>query len=328
MLSRIARGLYDLGRQVERAQNVVRILEVNHKMNLERATVDETNVWTAISESFECGLELPSEAGLYDQLVLSESHPYSVRHCIANARDEGRAMREHISEEMWLHLNRVHLEFASLSFGGVLRIGRSEFNRQIEIFGDALHGLADDTMIRGAPWSFLRIGKLAERASMICRILEIKRKALSLAPESEGAPLDVHQWQALLRSLSGYEPYRRAYDARIVPQQVLEFVLQRDDFPRSLTCAIGDLAGAVAQVSGSNPVQLRLERDVCSFLEELRQLDPDELLDRDSFEDQLRRLDRRCDGIGEGLELGYFTSLRPSSEPVTAAPGSALVPQQ
>ena len=30
--------------------------------------------------------------------------------------------------------------------------------------------------------------------------------------------------QALLRSLSGYEPYRRAYDARIVPERVLMVV--------------------------------------------------------------------------------------------------------
>ena len=143
MLSRIAHGLYDLGRYVERAQNVARILEVNHKMNLERASVDEANVWTAISESFECGLDRPSEKDLYDELVLSSSRIHSVRYCIENARDEGRAMREHISEEMWLHLNQTHLRLAELSFGEILRLGRTEFNRQIEVFGDAFCGLAD-----------------------------------------------------------------------------------------------------------------------------------------------------------------------------------------
>ena len=56
MLSRIARGLYTLGRYVERAHNVVRILEVNHKMNLERASIDEANVWNAIAESFDTTL--------------------------------------------------------------------------------------------------------------------------------------------------------------------------------------------------------------------------------------------------------------------------------
>ena len=218
MLSRIARGLYDVGGAIERAQDVTRILEVNHKMNLERAALEEASVWTAVSEAFECGLENPSEADLYRELVISTTHPYSVRHCIEGARSEARAMRDHISEEMWLHLNRSHLDLASLSFERILQIGRSEFNRRIELFANAFHGFADTTMIRGEAWYFLGIGRLAERASMLCRILEIKRKSLALAPEHEGAPIDFHQWQALLRSLSGYEPYRRAYDARIQPE--------------------------------------------------------------------------------------------------------------
>lgn len=327
MLSRIARGLYDLGREVERAQNVARILEVNHKMNLERSSLEEANVWVAISESFDCGLESPSEAAVYEELVISRTHPFSVRHSVAQARDRGRAMREHISEEMWLHLNRTHLELADLTFPGILRIGRSEFNRRIEIFGDAFHGLAADTMIRGESWSFLQIGKLAERATMICRILEIKRKALSLTPESEGAPLDVHQWQALLRSLSGYEPYRRAYDARIVPERVLEFVIKRDQFPRSLAYAIGGLLQELSTVSGSNPVQVQLERDAERFLEELRLVDVGELTREGSFDAELRGLDARCVALAEALDLGYFTSLRPSSAPIAAVPGSALVPQ-
>ncbi len=327
MLSRVAQGLYALGRCVEAAQNVVRILEVNHKMNLERAAVDESNVWTAISESFGCGLDHPDEAGLYAELVLSFEHPYSVRRCIGRARDQARAMRDHISEEIWLHQNRTHLELADLDFGEVLRLGRSEFNRQIEDFGDALFGLADDTLIRGESWAFLWIGRHIERATMICRILEIKRKSLALSPEAEGDPVDVHQWQALLRSLSGYEPYRRAYDARIVPEQVLDFVLKRRDFPRSLSCALGELHGALEHVSHGHAAQLEVTRAVGRLLEQLRFLDPPELTRSGSFEGEIRRLDHCCRAIGEGLELGYFTSYRPATAPVAAAPGAFLVPQ-
>jgi uncharacterized alpha-E superfamily protein len=325
MLSRIARGLYRLGREVERAQNLARILEVNHKMNLERSKRDDSNVWSAISESFDCDLDAPDERGLYDVLVLSGTHPLSVRHCIANARDEGRAMRDHISEEMWLHLNRTHLELSSLTFEGVLAIGRSEFNRRIEIFADAFHGLAHHTMIRGEAWAFLQIGKLVERASMICRILDIKRK--SIAPDAEGEPVDVHQWQALLRSLSGYEPYRRAHDARIVPSRVLEFVLKRTDHPRSLACTLVDLREMLGLVSGGHALQTRLDRRVDLLIEELRHANPEELLRSGSFEVELHHFDRRCREISEALELAYFTSLRPASAPILAAPGAGLVPQ-
>ena len=148
MLSRIARGLYDLGRLIERSRNVARILEVNHKVNLERSSRDETEIWSAVSNAFDCDLSSPDESSLYEALVLSPTHPHSVRRCIAEARDEGRAMRNHISEEMWLHLNRQHLDFQNLTFTHIRETGRSEFNRQVEIFADGLHGLADDTMIR------------------------------------------------------------------------------------------------------------------------------------------------------------------------------------
>ena len=328
MLTRIARGLYELGRLVERSQHVVRILEVNHKMNLERPSSDETSVWTAIADSFHCDVEQPTEAALYQELVLSHHHEFSVRRCIESARDEGRSMRDHISEEMWLHLNRTHLDTSRLTFERILEIGRSEFNRQVELFGDAFHGLADDTMIRGDSWAFLRIGKLVERAAMIRRILEIKRKSLELSPASEGAPVDVHQWQALLRALSGHEPYRRAYDARIVPERVLAFVLKRPEFPRSLACSLAELRDALGKLSSGNPAQLAVIQDVERTQEWLGMIDPDQLVRSGSFELELREIDRRTDDLVAAIELGFFTSMRPASAPLTVAPGATLVPQQ
>ena len=326
MLSRIARGLYDLGRAVERAQHVVRILEVNHKMNLERTSQDDREIWGAISDSFGCGLEMPEERGLYEVLVLSRTHVYSVARCIAEARDEGRAMRDHISEEMWLHLNRAHLDFKGLTFERIMARGRSEFNREIEVFADALHGLADDTMIRGEAWAFLRIGKFVERSLMVCRILEIKRKSISAG--LDGGPVDVHQWQVLLRSLSGYEPYRRAYDARIAPERVLEFVLQRPDFPRSLSCTLIEMSRALEMVSSAHPLQARLDRHVARMIEGLRTAPIEEMIELGAFEKHLRLIEQACGEIADSIDLAYFTSLRPTATPISVSPGAGLVPQQ
>jgi len=153
MLSRIARGLYQMGRNIERAQNMVRILEVNHKMDLEREPLGAASGWVAIADAIPVEAQATTEAALYAELVLSDVHPFSVRHCIAAARTQGRSMRDHVSEEMWLHLNRTHLDLKPLGFDDILGIGRSEFNRRIEIFSDAFAGLADDTLIRGEAWS-------------------------------------------------------------------------------------------------------------------------------------------------------------------------------
>jgi uncharacterized alpha-E superfamily protein len=248
-----------------------------------------------------------------------------VARCVHSARGLGRAIRDHISEEMWLHLNESHLAFADVCFDHVLRVGRSEFNRRVEVFCDAFHGLADDTMIHGPAWHFLRIGRFLERACMICRILDIKRKAVSLAPQEAGRPIDVHQWQALLRSLSGYEPYRRAYDARILPARVFEFVIQRADFPRSLAHAVGQVGDSLDRVTHAIPAQLALRRGVAQLREELRLLDARELLLDGSLESHVKILERRCRDIASGLETAFFASQR--AVPSAAASAAALVPQ-
>jgi len=328
MLSRIARGLYGIGRSIERAQNVIRVLEVNHKMNLERDRESEQSIWLAIAEAFHTQSDPPSESILYQELVLSFDHPHAVRACIRSARDQGRAMRDHISEEMWLHLNGTYLSLSELTFADILREGRSEFNRRIETFCDAFHGLADDTMIHGPAWRFLRIGKFLERASMICRILDIKRKVLALAPDDEGRPIDVHQWQALLRSLSGYEPYRRAYDARIMPSRVLEFVLQRADFPRSLGHAVQQVAKELRGLNSDRAAQIELHQAVEVFVEQLRMLDAHELLRSGSLESHVPLLSRRCEEISSRMEASFFVSVRPASAPILPIPHAGLVPQQ
>jgi uncharacterized alpha-E superfamily protein len=326
MLSRIAHGLYTMGRTVERVQNVTRILEVNHKMNLERSIGRESEVWAAIAHSFLCPVEEFSERALYGVLVTSDSHPYSVRRCLREARDDCRTMRDHISDEMWLHLNRNYLEFQAVEFRDVVQMGRSEFNRRIEVFCDALHGLADDTMIQGEAWAFLKLGKYLERSLMVCRILDIKRTSIS--HDFDGAPADVHHWQALLRSLSGYEPYRRAHDARIIPERVLEFVLQRAEYPRSLAHSLREMRRCLVVLGSQSSLTAYLDRLIDDFTDRLRLVDVERMIAPDAFGRDISYLNESCLEIADAIELAYFTSLRPASVPLGVAPGAALTPQQ
>jgi len=324
MLSRIAQALYQTGRDVERAQNVVRILEVQHKMHLARQTWNPSTGWMPLFEAFavEDATE-PSEEALYAVLVLDRDHPYSVRGRIASARERARSLRECISEEMWEHLNRFHLELAPLGFGDILQIGRSEFNRRVELFCDAFHGLADDTMIHGPEWHFLRLGKFLERAAMLCTILDVKRKTLELAPEQEGRPIDFHQWQGLLRSVSGYEPYRRVYDARIVPAQVLDLVLTHPDFPRSFRHCLARIEESLGAVASSAWTQQDLLAEVQKTLAEVS-AEPGASLLHGGLEAHVRALSRRCAAIAEGMEGAFFRSRRPVPRMTATSPSAGL----
>lgn len=327
MLSRIARGLYEMGRLLERAQNVIRILEVNHKMYLERESIEDGNVWSAIAEAFSVDVLRPDESALYGELVFSDRHPDSVLACIREARERGRAMRDHISEEMWLLLNGYYLDFREATFADVLRSGRTEFNRQVELFCDGFHGLAASTMNHGAPWHFLRTGRYLERGIMIGRILDIKQKSLLESRHEAGRPLDVHQWQTLLRSVSGYEPYRRAHDARIAPDRVLEFVLKSQDFPRSLHFSLTRVANSLRRVASHNPAQAEAQLLVDELLADLRRLDCSDILETGALEPTNQTLIRRCAAFDDAIVAAFFGSLRPTPAPIAIAAGATQVPQ-
>jgi len=323
VLSRIARDLYQTARDVERAQNVVRVLEVHHKMYLARQVGGTTASWAPVCEAFGVEADAPGEEVIYDALVLSSSHPYSVRGRIASARERSRTLRECISEEMWEHLNRFHLEIAPLGFAGIRQLGRSEFNRRIELFCDAFHGLADDTMIHGAEWHFLRLGKFVERAAMLCKILEVKRKNLELAPGQAGRPIDFHQWQSLLRSVSGYEPYRRVYDARIVPARVLDLVLTHPDFPRSFLHCLERIEESLCHVAADAHAQHGLVAEVRRSIAEVAREPGASLLDG-GLEHHVQVLRARCESIAAGVEGVFFRSRLPALGASVGTPGAPL----
>lgn len=324
MLSRIAEALFQVGRDIERAQNIVRIVEVEHKMRVASPSWNASAGWLPIFEAFDVvTVEEPTEFSLYSILVLGAKHPYSVRGRIAKARERARALREIISEEMWEHLNRFNAELAPLCFDDIRLIGRSEFNRRVELFCDAFHGLADDTMIHGQEWHFLRLGKFLERGAMLCRILDVKRKTLQFTPEQAGRPIDFHQWQGMLRSLSGYEPYRRVHDARIMPHLVLDFVLAHPGFPRSFLYSLSQIESSLDAITSDAWAGRDLLAEVAKTQREVASESGDTLL-RGGLESYIRLLARRCDAIEEGIESAFFRSRLPAPRASASAPGELL----
>ena len=118
MLSRDANSLYWLSRYIERAENLARLVDVNRYDALDsgRSSAESDDLaWDTLMrvtctdehcESFKTG-DQKEDVGSF--ITLSESNPDSIRQCISNARENGRMVRDQISEEIWLELNRLHL---------------------------------------------------------------------------------------------------------------------------------------------------------------------------------------------------------------------------
>jgi len=73
------------------------------------------------------------------------------------------------------------------------------------------------------------------------------------AAEEEGEGKDVeydfYHWSAVLRSVSGFEVYRKVYRNVIQPEKVAELLILRRDMPRSLAACVHEVMQNLQRVA-------------------------------------------------------------------------------
>ena len=100
------------------------------------------------------------------------------------------------------------------------------------LFRGALLG----TMLRHDTYFFSQLGTFIERADNTARILDVKYYILLPKPSDVGSDVDIQQWATVLRSVSAHRSYRWFYrDSTYRPWLVAEFLILREEMPRSLT---------------------------------------------------------------------------------------------
>ena len=121
MLSRVADRIFWMSRQMERAENMARILGVTSNLVL-FGTRDQQaqNLMAPLSitgtedDFFERYDRLAPQA-LIEFLSLDEKNPSSIYSCLKWARENAHAVRWQITSEMWETLNATWLEMPSTS---------------------------------------------------------------------------------------------------------------------------------------------------------------------------------------------------------------------
>jgi uncharacterized alpha-E superfamily protein len=256
LLSRIADSLYWMSRYLERVDSTARLVEINllHLLEAEQALSEEAE-WRPLlaicgSEALYAGsFGSPEVTGArVIQFLLGERrNPSSVRSSLRLARENARAVRDRISREMWEGLNELWLRSQDRLLRPAAPARAAERCRFLRSEVARFHGLTSSTMMRGEAFGFYLLGFFLERADMTARIMDVKYHLLLPDLGLVGSPLDYYQWAALLKSMSGFEAYRRRYPS-LRPRDVAEFVILDGDFPRSLRFAVDRMAQALASI--------------------------------------------------------------------------------
>ena len=250
MLSRVADSLYWMSRYLERTEHTARMLEVNFTLSLDPSATSEEARWRRLMLAIGAPMDKwgDDSHALVHSLIHDGSIKTSVRACVAAARDNAQQVREEISSEQWMQLNRLyHLTTEQRP----VNEGISHSDDFLSEVLNGLHlfqGVTDTTMSHGEGWQFIQIGRAIERASSIATLLSVYEFEIAANQNHHEQAVGSSQfleWIGLLRCCTAFEAYCNVYTADLIESQILEFLLLNKDFPHSLRYSVDRLRDAL-----------------------------------------------------------------------------------
>jgi uncharacterized alpha-E superfamily protein len=248
MLARVAENIYWMARYLERAEDMARLISVTTNLTLDLPK-GLSPIWSQLiaitgSEAVYSSQDYDEKAVL--KFLIADTHSQvSILSCLANARENARTIRDVIPREVWEKINAAYLHAKDQAPQAISKRGRFAFLEEIICQCQLLTGIFSGTMNHEAGYLFLRIGRYLERADMTSRIVDIRSSNLIPNATTAQATYDNLQWMSVLRSLSGYQMYRRAMQLRVQRKEVLRFLFQSETFPRALNFCVNAVKSAV-----------------------------------------------------------------------------------
>jgi uncharacterized alpha-E superfamily protein len=278
MLSSTAESLYWMGRYIERAENVARIIDVSHRLEAQgRVHGGTESEWRAVlnvlsaEDRYAEAYDRVDQEGVTGFVTLDQNNPSSIWSCVFAARENARALRATISSELWECVNSTWLGLRDLNMAGLHARGAREFFDWVKERSHQFRGVAHGTMLHNDAFAFNRVGTFLERADNTARLLDTKYRLL--APDTgDGANADAaasyYEWGAVLRAVSAFRAYHQVYKDVIASERVAEMLVLRADMPRSLRFCFDNVTEHLESLGSGR--QLECERLAGEFRARLR----------------------------------------------------------
>ena len=259
MLSRSAQGLYWMGRYLERAEHLCRLLRLQTEALVDRPVREIYFGWKRIYGSMyrqpplgEIEIDsdeytLADSYTLADYLTFERANPDSVWSCFAMGRENARQMRNCISAEMWTRLNLAYLRIQQLDIQNIWRVSPENFYAETAAEIDTFAGVAEATMYRDEGWEFMQLGRVIERSQLLVALL-----LFQIDVEKEVEEDSDTDWTTLLRAYHAFEAYNRKYSVEVQSGQVLDLLVTDPLIPRSLSRTLDMMAANVSSLGNGS----------------------------------------------------------------------------
>lgn len=313
MLSRSADSCFWIGRYVERAEAVARLIDVQYHFGLETPLGGAQPNWEPIlestggSEAYYSRYEGDSDRNILFFFAFDETYPNSIASCIRRARENARSIREEISSEMWEHLNTSYHELGNWDIDRVLSVSPHAFFRFVRNVSHLFQGILHRTLSISDIRNFLDTGRFLERAGQTSRILDTKYRVLG--QNGLNGSMDIHGWISVLKSVGGFEAFRKTYPGGITPDHVAAFLILNGGFPAAVIHCVARVETSLRRISGNPlgtaPVNAS-EREAGRLYNDLRFLSEEELA-HFNLHHYLTGVISRCDDIGSAIASDYLS---------------------
>ena len=310
MLSRVADHQYWMSRQIERAENLARLVRVSEEMLLDDESLGRGSAqeyWTpvlaatAMEATFRTLYPQPRQGDAARFLTLDPRNPDSILSCIRAARENARSVRDKISDEMWAEINALHMLMTSGEGAELLSRSPHSFYEKIITSSMLFDGITEATLTRDEGWNFLQLGRLLERADMTSRFLDIRSQSVTT-----DSALESLQWGAVLRACSAHASYRRQHGGEISVEKIVDLLLFSNEFPRSVRHCLRRADEVLHDISGtptgrySNPC----EKVTGALLARLSFAGPSEVMAR-GLHAYIDELQLQLNAAGQGVFETY-----------------------
>jgi uncharacterized alpha-E superfamily protein len=249
MLSRHAEGLFWMGRYVERASYITRMLDVASNRQLELSSRTSSDVWRDLlrvlylEDEFAASYGADLSTGAINRfLVFDRANPSSVVTSVVEARANVMNVRDVVPIELLETVNRLYTGMVDGSLERFVERSPHEIYEAVSGRCRAVTGAVDEAMPRDDGYRYLMLGRLLERAEMTCRMIDVNRTV---------AGRDGSAWMSVLRSVSGFHAFTRARGPLAPADDVVHFMLREPSFPYGVLHCLRRASTLLGEVEGA-----------------------------------------------------------------------------
>ena len=257
MLGSTADSLFWMFRYIERAENILCLIESGFQLHL-ISSKNLKNEWDAILKTSSIRQFFAKNNTQLDSLKIinfmfkDEKNSNNIYLLISKARENARRSRVAITLEVWESINTCWLYLKEQTKKNVTENKVQTIIKNIREKIALIYGFLQKTMLKDEILSFCSLGTYIEKFNNTARILNTRQYLLVEEKLYGLENYNNFQLEMILRSISSYRSFMWKNQNTINSKKVSNFLISDKDMPRSLMFSIQETIRCIKIILSRN----------------------------------------------------------------------------